>query len=81
MAAQIQAGLKFPGTVEALYNQGIKYISLSTISSLNEFINGVRWPRCDIELDILCNLKFNFTGKNEGVIADKYTLPTEINSY
>ena len=81
MAAKIQAGLKFPGTVEVLYNQGIKYTSLSNISSLNEFINGVRWPRCDIELDILCNLKFNFAGKNEGVIADKYTIPTEINSY
>lgn len=81
VAAHIQAGLKFPGTVETLYNQGIKSLGVSAISSANEFINGVRWPRCDIEFDILCNLKFNFDGKNSAVIADNYTFPTEINSY
>lgn len=81
VAAQLQSGLKFSGTVEALYNQGIKYISISNIQSVNEFINGVRWPRCDLELDILCCLKSNFDGKNSAVIADKYTHPIEIKSY
>lgn len=81
VAAQLQAGLKFSGTVEALYNQGIKYIDLSKIQSVNEFINGVRWPRCDLELDVLCCLKFSFDGKNSAVIADKYTHPIKINSY
>ena len=81
IAAQLQAGLKFSGTVETLFNQGIKYIGLSNIISVNEFINGIRWPRCDLELDILCCVKFNFTDKNSAVIADKYTHPIEIKSY
>lgn len=81
VAVQLQAGLKFSGTAEELYKQGIKYIGLSNIQSVNEFINGVRWPRCDLELDVLCCSEFNFNGKNSAVIADKYTHPIEIKSY
>lgn len=60
VAYKLAALFKYPYAVQELYANGLKIIDTSQVNSLNEFINNVRWPRCDIEIDVLCNFKINF---------------------
>lgn len=78
MAYKLASIFKLPQAIETLQASGIKLITSSMISSLNEFINGTRWPRCDIEIDVLCNFSVtleNFTGPT---YAESIALPINI---
>lgn len=78
VAYKLAALFKYPTAVQELYANGLKIIDTSQVNSLNEFINNVRWPRCDIEIDVLCNLKINFENIPEVGIVDQLTEPVNI---
>lgn len=78
VAYKLAALFKYPAAIENLYANGIKIINTSQINSLNEFINNVRWPRCDIEIDVLCNFKINLISHEDSGIAESITQPVNI---
>ena len=78
VAYKLAALFKYPTAVQELYAYGLKIINTSQVNSLNEFINNVRWPRCDIEIDVLCNLKNNFENMPEAGIDTQLTEPVNI---
>lgn len=78
VAYKLAALFKYPAAVQELYANGLKIIDTSQVNSLNEFINNVRWPRCDIEIDVLCNLKINFENMPEAGIVNQLTEPVNI---
>ncbi len=78
MAYKLAALFKYPAAVQELYANGLKIIDTSQINSLNEFINNVRWPRCDIEIDVLCNFKINLVNPRDSGIAESITQPVNI---
>lgn len=78
VAYKLAALFKYPAAVQELYANGLKIMNTSQVNSLNEFINNVRWPRCDIEIDVLCNFKINFENIPEACIVTQLTEPVNI---
>ena len=78
VAYKLAALFKYPAAVQELYANGLKIMNTSQVNSLNEFINNVRWPRCDIEIDVLCNLKIDFENIPEADIVTQLTEPVNI---
>lgn len=82
VSQKIASIFKSSYAVEMLQNSGIKILTTSNITSLNEFINGVRWPRCDLELDVLCRFDFDMLSPDQtggyGEIVDDFARPIEI---
>lgn len=60
LAQKLLTIFKYPNVITSLRESGLHVINTLRIGSLNEFINQVRWPRCDIEIDVLCRLQFEF---------------------
>ena len=60
LAQKLLTVFKYPNTVTALRDEGLYITDVSQVGSLNEFINNVRWPRCDLEVDVLCRFQFDF---------------------
>lgn len=77
-AHKLVAIFKYPPAIEYFRTRGIKIINTSTVGSLNEFINNVRWPRCDIEIDVLCNFSVEFTLPGDTPYAESITTPVNI---
>ena len=77
-AYKLAALFKVPQVVEVVRKSGIKIITTSLIGSLNEFINGIRWPRCDIEIDVLCNFKVELDNYDGDPYAESIALPINI---
>lgn len=77
-AHKLAALFKYPVAVEYFRSNGIKITNTSTVGSLNEFINNVRWPRCDIEIDVLCNFKIDFENTPDTGIVERLTEPVNI---
>lgn len=78
VAYKLAALFKYPAAIQKLYANGIKITDTSQVNSLNEFINNVRWPRCDIEIDTLCNFKINLINPDDPGIAESITRPVNI---
>lgn len=69
---------RLPQVVEIVRKSGIKIMTSSLIGSLNEFINGIRWPRCDIEVDVLCNFNIFVDNYDGDPYAESIALPINI---
>lgn len=69
---------RLPQVVEIVRKSGIKIMTSSLIGSLNEFINGIRWPRCDIEVDVLCNFNISVDNYDGDPYAESIALPINI---
>lgn len=78
VAYKLAALFKYPHAVQELYANGLKIIDTSQVNSLNEFINNVRWPRCDIEIDVLCNFKINLVNPEDPGTAESIAQPVNI---
>lgn len=78
VAYKLAALFKYPYAVQELYANGLKIIDTSQVNSLNEFINNVRWPRCDIEIDVLCNFKINLVNPEDPGTAESIAQPVNI---
>ena len=78
VAYKVSSIFKFPPVVESLQNAGIKIVSTSQVSSLNEFINNVRWPRCDVEIDVACNFEVPISDPNDPGYAESIAQPIKV---
>ena len=78
IAYKLASIFKLPQAIETLRATGIKVINSSLINSVNEFINGSRWPRCDIEIDMLCNFKITLENYMPAAYAESVALPINI---
>ena len=78
IAYKLASIFKLPQAIETLRATGIKVINSSLINSVNEFINGSRWPRCDIEIDMLCNFKITLENYMPAAYAESVALPVNI---
>lgn len=61
LAQKLQAMYHLAPIVEDMENNGIKIVAIESPISTNDFINGSRWLRCDIEVRMLCNFQFDFS--------------------
>lgn len=77
-AYKLAAMFKYADVIEVLQNSGVKVTNTSTIGSINEFINDTRWPRCDVEIDVLCNFDIKLENPNDPGYAESLTLPVHI---
>ena len=69
---------KYPDTVLKLRAAGCHITSIHNIGSVNEFINNVLWPRCDIEIDMICRFEFDLIPDPLITSAESLTLPINI---
>lgn len=77
-AYKLASIFRVPQVVERVRKAGIKIMTSSQIGSLNEFINGIRWPRCDIEIDVLCNFNVTIDNYSGDPYAESIALPINI---
>ena len=77
-AQKILSVFKYPDTVVKLRQSGCHITSVHAIGSINEFINNVLWPRCDIEIDMICRFEFALIPDPVTTSAESLTLPINI---
>lgn len=77
-AQKILALFKNPAVSEKLYYEGLKILNVSSPTSVNEFINNVRWQRCDIQVSFICRFDINLNKNLIPEDIDQLSMPINI---
>lgn len=79
LAQRMLATFKYPQVAMYLDDNGIRITNVGAIESVNEFINYTRWERCDLEVDMLCWLTYDFEqNSNYDTVAETFVKPLHI---
>ena len=78
-AQKLVALFKNINICDRLYNEGIKILNTSSPTSINEFINDVRWQRCDIQISTICRFNIDISDLEfNSVDIDQLSMPIHI---
>ena len=80
LSQKISTLFKLPNLVYNLFLKGAKITGTSAITNATEFINNVRWQRCDLQIELICRYEFDFAEDTveAPVDVEKLTDPIEV---